>query len=83
MTEHLVDIATAMVDVETAAAELGTSKKFIRDRIAAGDLTAVRLKGSKLIRISRLDLESLKLPYEPGQHLTPAMRDHLDNLKSR
>jgi excisionase family DNA binding protein len=50
------------VDIATAAAQLNTSTKFIRRRIADGTLPAYRLKGSRLIRIRREDLEALKQP---------------------
>jgi excisionase family DNA binding protein len=53
---------TGSVDVIGAAEELGTSTKFIRRRIADGSLPAFRIKGSRLIRINRSDLESLKQP---------------------
>ena len=49
-------------DVAGAATHLGTSQKFIRRRIADGSLKAYRLKGSRLIRIDRADLDALKQP---------------------
>lgn len=48
--------------IKEAATETNTSTKFIRDRIADGTLPAYRLKGSRLIRIRRADLEALKQP---------------------
>lgn len=50
------------LDIAEVAAELNTSKKFVRDSIAAGHLKAYRLKGSRLIRITRADLDAFKLP---------------------
>ncbi|HKH51846.1 MAG TPA: helix-turn-helix domain-containing protein [Mycobacterium sp.] len=52
----------ADVDISGAAGELKTSKKFVRRRIADGSLPAYRIKGSRLIRIRRADLEALKQP---------------------
>ncbi|WP_082696589.1 helix-turn-helix domain-containing protein [Mycobacterium sp. IS-1590] len=54
--------ATSFVDIAESATELGVSEKFIRRRIADGSLPAYRLKGSRLIRINRADLEALKQP---------------------
>ena len=54
--------SSTYVDIAGAAAELVTSTKFVRARIADGSLPAVRLKGSPLIRIKRTDLEALGLP---------------------
>jgi excisionase family DNA binding protein len=48
--------------IEQAAVELGTSIMFVRRRIADKTLPAFRLKGSRLIRIRRHDLEALKVP---------------------
>lgn len=53
---------SSTLDIAGAAEELGTSTKFIRRRIADGSLPAYRLKGSRIIRINRTDLEALKLP---------------------
>ncbi|WP_163685833.1 excisionase family DNA-binding protein [Mycolicibacterium gadium] len=50
------------VDIAGAAAELNTSEKFVRRRIADLTLPAYRIKGSRLIRIRRADLEALKQP---------------------
>lgn len=55
-------VLSPTVDIASAAEELGTSTKFIRRRIADGSLPAFRLKGSRLIRINRSDLEALKQP---------------------
>lgn len=57
MTEPTPD-----VDIAGAAAELNTSQKFIRRRIADGTLPAYRIKGSRFIRIRRADLDALKQP---------------------
>jgi excisionase family DNA binding protein len=56
----------APVDINTAARLLGVHTKFIRRRIAAGHLKAYRLKGSRVIRIDRGDLEKLKEPVQPS-----------------
>jgi excisionase family DNA binding protein len=48
--------------IKQAADETTTSTKFIRARIASGDLKAYRLKGSRLIRIERASLDALKVP---------------------
>jgi excisionase family DNA binding protein len=53
---------SADVDIDAAAIELNVSTKFIRRRIADRTLPAYRIKGSRLIRIRRADLEALKLP---------------------
>lgn len=55
------------VDIAGAAAELNTSAKFIRRRIADGTLPAYRIKGSRFIRILRADLEALKQPIGENQ----------------
>lgn len=57
---------SADIDIATAATILNTSPKFIRRRIADGTLKAYRLKGSRLIRIDRADLEALKQPITGG-----------------
>ena len=49
-------------DVNGTAEYLVTDPKFIRRRIADGTLPAYRLKGSRLIRINRSDLEAMKQP---------------------
>ena len=54
------------LDIADVAAELNTSKKFVRDSIAAGHLKAYRLKGSRLIRITRADLDAFKQPILGG-----------------
>jgi excisionase family DNA binding protein len=54
------------VDIAGAAAELGTSTKFVRRRISDKTLPAYRIRGSRLIRIRRADLEALKLPVVCG-----------------
>ncbi|BBY91328.1 hypothetical protein MGALJ_09970 [Mycobacterium gallinarum] len=62
MPEH----QTNSLDIAAAAVELNVSKKFIRERIADGSLPAHRLRGSRLIRITRTDLEALKQPIRGG-----------------
>ena len=63
------------LDVATAARCVSTSPKFIRRRIADGTLKAHRLKGSRLIRIARADLEALKEDLDqPSGRLTPELR---------
>jgi excisionase family DNA binding protein len=57
---------SSFVDIAGAAEELGTSTKFIRRRIADGSLPAFRIKGSRLIRIRRSDLEALRQPVSGG-----------------
>lgn len=54
------------VDIAEAANALGVSTKFIRRRIADGSLPAFRIKGSRLIRIRRSDLEALMQPVGGG-----------------
>jgi excisionase family DNA binding protein len=49
-------------DIAGAAVFLGTSEIFVRRRIADGTLAAFRIRGSKLIRIRRADVEALMLP---------------------
>ncbi len=61
-------------DVAGAATHLNTSKKFIRRRIEDGTLNAYRIKGSRLIRIPRADLEALKQPVV-GDELTDGERE--------
>jgi excisionase family DNA binding protein len=48
--------------IAEAAEDTNTDPKFIRRRISDGTLKAYRLKGSRLIRIRRADLEALKQP---------------------
>jgi excisionase family DNA binding protein len=48
--------------IAEAAEYLNTSPQFVRRRIADGTLPAYRLKGSRLIRIRREDLDALKYP---------------------
>ena len=50
------------VTVVAAAAELNTTTKFIRSRIADGTINAFRIAGSRLIRIPTTELEALKRP---------------------
>jgi excisionase family DNA binding protein len=52
--------------INEAAEYLNTSTKFIRRRIADGSLPAYRLRGSRLIRIRREDLDALKQPIGGG-----------------
>jgi excisionase family DNA binding protein len=52
----------AALSITEAAERLGTSERFIRNRIAKGDLRAYKLKGSPLLRIEPADLEALKVP---------------------
>jgi excisionase family DNA binding protein len=47
--------------VETAN-ELHTDHKFVRKLIRDGHLPAYRIKGSRLIRIRRADVDALKQP---------------------
>lgn len=54
--------AEESIDIPGAAKEINVSTKFIRRRIADRTLPAYRIKGSRLIRIRRADLEALKLP---------------------
>lgn len=49
-----------------AAAELQVDIKTIYRRIADGTLPAYRIKGSRLIRIRREDLDALKVPLVTG-----------------
>lgn len=66
---------SADVDIATAATIINTSPKFIRRRIADGTLKAHRLKGSRLIRINRADVEALKEDLDaPAARLTPELR---------
>ncbi|WP_076051908.1 helix-turn-helix domain-containing protein [Mycobacterium colombiense] len=48
--------------IAEAAEILNVSKQFVRRRIADHTLPAYRLKGSRLIRIRREDLDALKVP---------------------
>ena len=48
--------------IAEAAEILNTSTQFIRRRIADGTLPAYRLKGSRLIRIRREDIDDLRQP---------------------
>ncbi len=50
------------VSIADAAREIGTDQKFVRRRILDGTLPAYRLKGSRLIRIRRDDLDAIKVP---------------------
>jgi excisionase family DNA binding protein len=69
-----VDLS-ADVDIATAAALINTSTQFIRRRIADGTLKAHRLRGSRLIRIARADIEALKQDLDqPSGRLTPELR---------
>jgi excisionase family DNA binding protein len=52
--------------INEAAEYLNTSAKFIRRRVADGSLPAYRLRGSRLIRIRREDLDALKQPIGGG-----------------
>lgn len=70
-----VDVDTSTnIDTATAAAILNTSRQFIRRRIADGTLKAHRLKGSRLIRIARADVEALKEDLNAPAGLTPELR---------
>jgi excisionase family DNA binding protein len=70
-----VDVDSADVDVATAARILKTSTRFVRRRITDGTLKAHRLKGSRLIRIARADVEALKQDVSaPAGTLTPEIR---------
>ncbi len=70
-----VDVDSADVDVATAARILNTSTRFIRRRIADGTLKAHRLRGSRLIRIARADVEALKQDLvAPAGSITPEIR---------
>ena len=71
-----VDVDSADVDVATAARILNTSTRFIRRRITDGTLKAHRLKGSRLIRIARADVEALRqdLDSPAAGRLTPELR---------
>lgn len=55
-------VVSESLDIASVAENLGTSTKFVRDLIASGHLPAYRIKGSRLIRIRRSDLEALKQP---------------------
>lgn len=55
---------SSYISIIDAACELGVDKRFIRRRIADGTLAAYRLKGSRTIRIRRLDVEALVVPVE-------------------
>lgn len=48
--------------IDEAAADLGVEHKLIRRLITEGVLPAYRIKGSRIIRIRRVDLEALKQP---------------------
>ncbi len=50
---------TTLLTRRQAAALLGCSEKSIRNYIASGNLPAYRVRGSRLLRIRRADLESL------------------------
>ena len=70
-----VDRADDVVDVAAAAKILKTSTRFIRRRIQDGTLKAHRLKGSRLIRINRADVEALKQDLgSTAGTLTPELR---------
>ena len=65
----------ADVDVATAAKILNTSTRFVRRRIQDGHLKAHRLKGSRMIRIARADVEALKEDVgSTAGTLTPELR---------
>lgn len=49
------------VSVAYTARRLGTSERFVRERIACGDLPAVKV-GAKAIRIRWADVENLLKP---------------------
>ncbi|MGV0717863.1 excisionase family DNA-binding protein [Mycolicibacterium sp. XJ662] len=56
------------VDIRTAARILNVSTMFIRRRIDDGTLPAYQIKGSRVIRIERADVEALKqqIAVRPG-----------------
>lgn len=49
-----------------AAEYLGVSERTIRNYIARGDLPGHRVKGSRLVRIRRADLDALLRPIPTG-----------------
>lgn len=65
MTQRVADqnpVADPMLSVPAAAAEFGVSVKTIRRRISEGHLSALRMRGSSMIRIRRSDLDKLFAP---------------------
>lgn len=45
-----------------AADEIGVTERTIRSYIARGELPACRVRGSRLVRINRADLDNLLTP---------------------
>lgn len=55
--------------LDQTADELGTSLRTVRRLVSSGQLPAVRVGNSKLIRIDRDDLDKLLTPVIPnGKH---------------
>ena len=55
----LVTTVTEELSIAQASEILGCSPDTIRNYIARGDLPAYRVKGSRLIRIHRADLDAM------------------------
>jgi len=53
--------ASEFVTVAAVARELSVTERFVRERIACGDLPAVKV-GAKAIRIRRADVEAMLTP---------------------
>lgn len=58
--------SSVWVDQQEAAHYLGVSERTIRNYIARGDLPGHRVKGSRLVRIRRADLDALLRPIPTG-----------------
>ena len=55
-------MSAARISLQDAASILGVSVDTVRRRIADGSLPAQRITGSRLIRVSRADVEALLEP---------------------
>lgn len=53
---------TKYLSINDAAEELGVTERTIRNYIARGSLPASRIRGSRIVRIDRADLDSLLQP---------------------
>ncbi|MFA6046807.1 MAG: helix-turn-helix domain-containing protein [Phycisphaerales bacterium] len=59
LTAETIPATTPWLDQSEAAEYLGCSPRTIRNYIASGRLPAYRVKGSKLLRVRRTDVDAL------------------------
>lgn len=60
-------VAREWLTIDDAAEYIGVTERTIRKYISQGTLPASRIKGSRLVRIDRPDLDALFVPIEPNE----------------